>query len=482
MHRNTFALRSDFRLLQSTIRNPQSSAARALLLTLMMLLVATPALAQDLGHKAPAQAEPVVIQNATVHTVSGATLSNAWVYFTGGKIEGLGDGPMPRFAQSVRMIDGAGKHVYPGLIAPYSQVGLTEIAAVRATLDMGEVGQATPEVRAVVAVNPDSTLIPVTRANGVLLAGVFPQTNFGGLLNYFDGPGGLIPGRAGVVRLDGWTWEDMTVVPDIGLVINWPLSRPIVATWMDRSEDDQQKDIDRTHRILDEMITGAKSYAATRAADASLPTDLRFEAMRALFAAGAAKRPILAMCGDADQIRSAVSFCAKHSLKCIIVGGAEAPQCAELLKRHSVPVIVSNGTMRFPRRDDSAYDEAYTLPARLEAAEIDWCLASGEETPHERNLPYSAAMAAAHGLAPDAALRSITLSAAKILGIADRYGSLETGKSATLFIADGDILEVSTNVEACFIDGRALDMDDKHKALERKYREKYRQSGQIQKK
>ncbi len=426
---------------------------------------------QDLGVKAPAQKEPIVVHSATVHTVSGATLSNAWVYFVQGKIEAVGDGPLPRFASPVRMIDASGRHVYPGLVSPYTQLGLTEIPTVRATVDTTEAGAVSPEVRAVVAVNPDSTLLPVTRSNGVLLAGVFPT-------------GGLVSGRAGVIRLDGWTWEDMAVDSDIGLVVNWPLSRPISAWWMDQSEEDQQRDIDRNARVLEEFITGAKSYAAARAADASLPTDLRFEAMRSLFeggAEGSARRPLLAACNDADQIRAAVGFCVKHGLKCVIVGGRDAVSCAELLKRHDVPVIVNAGTFRFPRRDDSAYDEAYTLPARLEGAGIRWTLANGSDTAHERNLPYAAAMAVAHGLPHDAGLRAITLGAAEALGVADRYGSLEAGKSATLVVADGDILEATTNVERCFIDGREIDLDDKQKALERKYRQKYEQIGETRK-
>lgn len=438
-------------------------------------LAAGPAAAQDLGLKAPAQTEPVVIHSATVHTVSGQTLTNSWVYFHEGKIVGLGPGPMPRFATPPRMIDGTGKHVYPGLVTPYSQLGLTEIQAVRATLDISESGQATPEVRAVAAVNPDSTLIPVTRSNGVLVAGVFPQVSLGGLSSFFEGPGGLIPGRAGVIRLEGWTYEDMAVMEDAGLVVNWPQSRPLSAPWMDRSDEEQTGDADRAQRTLEALFTGAKSYAAARAADPSLPADLRFAAMQSLFAAGAAQRPVFMVANDAEQIRAAVSFCQKHGVRCIIVGGRDAESCADLLKRHDIPVIISGGTARFPRRDDMNYDEPYTLPARLEAAGVRWALANGDDTAHERNLPYAAALAVAHGLAPDAAIRGITLSAAQILGIGDRYGSLETGRSATLFIADGDILEVATNVETAFIDGRAIDMDDKHKALERKYREKYRQ-------
>jgi imidazolonepropionase-like amidohydrolase len=453
---------------QSKVLNPNSipSAFIRGLFVLLAVLLAAPALAQDLGLKAPSQGEPIVIQNATIHTISGETIEGGWIYFVNGRIEGLGKEPLPRFATPVRIIDGAGKHVYPGLFSPYSQLGLTEIQSVRATLDMSETGQVTPEVRAIVAINPDSTLFPVTRSNGVLLAAIFPT-------------GGLIPGRAGIMRLDGWTYEDMTVDADAGMVINWPFSRPISAPWMDQSEDDQQRDIDRNARILEEFITAARSYASARAAEPTLPTDLRFEAMRPLFAEGTARWPLLIAANDADQIRAAVSFCVKHDLKCVIVGGRDAPACAELLKRHDVPVVLSGGTFRFPRRNDGAYDEPFTLPARLEAAGITWTMAHGDDTAHERNLPYAAAIAVAYGLSHEAALRAITLSPARIYGIADRYGSLETGKSATLFIADGDILEIATNVEACFIDGRAVDMDDKHKALERKYRERYKQLGET---
>jgi imidazolonepropionase-like amidohydrolase len=167
-----------------------------------------------------------------------------------------------------------------------------------------------------------------------------------------------------------------------------------------------------------------------------------------------------------------------RNLKPVIVGGQDAPLCADLLKSHSVPVIVT-GTHTFPRRSDSEYDGAYTLPARLEAAGVLWCLASSDDTAHERNLPYNAAIAVAHGLDHDAAIRGLTVNAAKILGVGDAIGSLEAGKAATLFISDGTPLEVTTRIERAFIDGRAIDLSSKHTKLAEKYREKYRQLGEI---
>lgn len=436
------------------------------------------ALAQDLTPKAPPQSRPVAIINATVHPVSSPAIDNGFIFFDRGEISGIGAvgtiDPGKLTAEGWTVIDAKGKHVYPGLFAPYTQLGLIEIAAVRATLDMGEVGPATPETRAVVAVNPDSTLMPVARSNGVLLAGVFPETNSRNLISYFGGPGGLVPGRAGVIRLDGWTWENMTISDDAGLVIDWPQARPVAAWWMDKTEAEQQKDIDRAVRIIDDLVTNARIYAAARKADPPAPADIRLEAMRALFEEGAARRPVFIHATEYDQIQQAVTFANRHGLKCVIVGGRDAPLCADLLKRHNVAVIIP-GTVSFPKRDDQPYDDAFTLPKRLDDTGVTWCLGSGEEAAHERNLPYAAAMAVAFGLDHEKALRSITLAPAEILGVNGKYGSIDAGKSATVFIADGDILEVSTNVERAFIDGREIVLSDKQKVLDWKYREKYKQ-------
>lgn len=433
--------------------------------------------AQDLGRKAPPQAGPIALVGGRVVPVSGPVIERGYVLFDAGIIREVG--PLPRaggFDAGVEQFDASGKFVYPGLIVPYTQIGLTEIAAVRATLDMAETGQAAPEVRANVAVNPDSWLFPVARSNGVLTAGVFPTTQFGGLLSYFEAPGGLVPGRPSVMTFDGWTWEDMTVLEDAGLAINWPQARPVIAWWMDRSEEDQQRDIDRARRVLDDLVTGAKRYAAAKAVDPSSPTDLRFEAMKPLFAAGAQRRPVFITANDQDQITQAVGFCERHELDCVLVGAYDAPAVLDLLKRHNVSVILT-GTYRFPKRDDAPYDEAYILPLALEQAGIRWCISSGEEAANDRNLPYSAALAVAHGLPREAALRGLTLNAAKILGVGDKLGSIEPGKKATLFVSDGDILEVETNVHAAWIDGRRIDLRNKQTELEAKYREKYRQLG-----
>lgn len=435
--------------------------------TIVLSIAVSPALfAQDLGMKPPAtQQKPVLIEGATIHTISGETFSPGHVVFIEGKIRAIGAGAGPRVDSAMEIIKAEGMHVYPGLIGANTQTGLLEIGAARATLDYAETGSITPEVRAAVAVNPDSTIIPVTRSNGVLSVGVLPM-------------GGAIPGRAAVMNLEGWTWEEMTVEGDAGVVVNWPNMRPQRGWWVTRSVEEQEKERRTNLDAIDQAFLAARAYYAAKSADPALPTDLRWEAMRGTLEQG---DPVFIRADELEQIQSAVSWAVERGIKPVIVGGRDAghPAAIEQLKRHDAAVIIA-GTFRLPRRADSVYDESYTLPARLEEAGVRWCLATVGgpfETPHERNLPYQAGLAVAFGLSPDAALKSITIHAANIMGVGSRLGSLEVGKDATLIITTGNPLEVATRVERAFILGREIDLTNKQRILDKKYREKYRQLG-----
>ncbi len=434
--------------------------AGALMTCLVSASAATSALAQDLTHKAPPQAIPVAITNATIHTISGEEIENGFITFENGRIVEIGRGERA-FTGRHRVIDAKGKHVYPGLISANTVLGLMEVGSVRATIDISETGDVTPEVRAAVAVNPDSTIIPVTRSNGILTAAVLPSS-------------GAIPGRVSVIRLDGWTWEDMTVESDSGLLVNWPNVRPINSRWMRRTPEEQLEQARENLKKIDEAFDAAAAYLAARKADPTLPTDIRWEAMRPSLEG---TKPVYISAQEFEQIQSAVSWAADRNLNAVIVGGRDARLCLDILKRHNVAVILT-GTHNIPRRDDAAYDEPFTLPNALDQAGIRWCLAANGgsfQTPHERNLPYHAATAVAYGLNRHAALRAITLSAAELLGVADRLGSLDAGKAATLIVTDGDPLEITTHVEMAFIDGREIDLTNKQTHLADKYREKYRQ-------
>ncbi len=472
---------------------------------LTSLLITLPALAQDLTPKAPPQSDAIVISNATIHPVSADPFVGT-LYFSQGVLRAVCTTSKWKEVEATvlwekppKRIDATGKHVYPAFIAPYTQLGLTEIQSVRSTQDLGEVGSITPEVKACTAFNPDSTLIPVTRRNGVLIAGIFPD-------------GGLVPGQGCAARLDAWTIEDTAITPrdgfaSVGMVLRWPNVRPITAWWMDRSEEDQLKEIRQQLDDIKKLFDTAKNYAVARKHDATQPIDLRWEPMTPIFFSPAATTtedqvasptakdtasgedadkskakhptlPVFIHAQDADQITSAVSFCAERNIRCVIVGGRDAALVSELLKKHAVPVIVT-GAQNMPRRDDSAADDGFTVPKRLFDAKMQFTIASSDDTAHERNLPYVAATAVAHGLPIDAALRALTIDAAKILNIDDRYGSLEVGKSASLIVTQGDPLQVTSDVIMAFLDGRQIDLSNKQTKLAEKYMERYRQKGDV---
>jgi len=425
----------------------------------LTLLLAAVVGAQDLVPKAAPQKGPIAVVNCTLHPVDGPTLQKAWILFDKGRIVkiGTGDGA---FDDGVDVHDAKGQHVYPGFIAPYTSLGLVEISAVRATVDMREVGELKPEARAAVAVNPDSTLIPVTRSNGVLTFTAFPR-------------GGAIPGRAGIMSTDGWTWEDMAIRADAGLVVNWPNPNPPPLPERARRRGrrpPEERGSKRLERIR-EAFTAARVYVDATEFEPDTPIDVRWEAMRPVLTG---KRPVFFIADDYAQIVSALDFAETWRLKAVIVGGRDAPLCADQLKKRDVPVIL-RGVHTFPRRNDSDINEIYGLPAQLEKAGVRWCLASGERVANERNLPYTAGRAVAFGLPRAAALEAITLRAATILGVGEELGSLTPGKRATLFVCDGDPLQIPTKVTAAWIDGRRVSLDNKQIALERKYREKLRQ-------
>jgi imidazolonepropionase-like amidohydrolase len=440
---------------------------KRLLLPAAALALTSPANAQDLTVTPGRPAEPVYLYNATLHTVDQGVLERAGLLLRDGKIAAvLRAGQMPDSpAETTIKIDLLGKHVWPGLISPWTALGLSEIGSLPDTIDLDEVGDANPEVRAAVGVNPDATAIPVTRRHGVLSVGVAPS-------------GGLVPGRLSVLSLAGWTAEDMTVRADAGLVIEWPVSAPPQRGRGRRGRSEANPQEDPRERAakaiaqLGELFAQARAYARARQADPELATDLRLLGMTAVLER---QTPVFVRASTREQIEQAVDWAVREGVRLVVAGGESALSCVELLRRHDVPLIVAS-PHRLPARRDADYDEAFVLPAKIAAASLRWCLAHDfAGYANERNLPYTMGTAIAHGLARDAALRALTLSAAEILGVADRLGSLTAGKDATLFATDGEPWELETKVTDVWIGGRKLDLASKQTELRRKYLEKYRQ-------
>ena len=418
---------------------------------------------------APPQKNPILLENGMIHTISNGVIKGS-ILFDKGKIIRISDYISPPNNAEVINLDG--KHVYPGFISAVSRIGLVEINAVDVTNDHSERGDFNPNVRANVSYNPDSHIIPTTRSNGVLIANVTPSS-------------GVVSGQSTIMMMDGWTWEDATFSHPTGLHINWPQMgvRSGGGRWMRMSPTRQIERRNKALKELDDMIKDGRAYAKlrqtkTRTAKDYHDKDLRWESMIP-YVEG--KLPIFIHANEVRQIEAAVNWSNRHELKIIIVGGKDAWRNTEILQENKIPVIYEVVTA-LPSRRFEDYDQAYKSPLMLYQAGVKFCISSSRSDAYRvRNLPNQAAMAAAYGLPKDVALRSITLSAAEILGIESQVGSLEAGKDATLFISNGDPLEIRTNVLQAYIQGRKIDMGDKHKSLYNKYQQKYQQLGILKK-
>ena len=415
------------------------------------------------------QTHAIALVGGTIHPVSGPVIEHGTLVFDAGEITLIEKGiTVPAEAH---FVDVTGKHVYPGLIDANSQLGLVEIPSVRGSRDQAETGDINPNVKAQVAFNPDSELIPVGRSGGILSVLTVPS-------------GGLVTGLSACMQLDGWNWEDMCLKPNVAMHVNWPQMAPVEAWWLEQTGAAQMQDRDKSLKAIRRALSDARAYATAKEASAAgkgtAPEfDARWEAMLPVLER---KIPVFIDAEETQQIQAAISFAEQEKLRLVIVGGYDAPVCAELLKKHNVPVIVG-GVHRLPRRRGDAYDAAFTVPAKLHAAGIPFCIAgviggaSGSSPANIRNLPYHAGTAAAYGLPPEEALKAVTLYAAKLLGVDDRIGSLDVGKDATVIVTTGDPLDTPTHVTAAYVQGREVQLNDRQKRLWEKYKEKYRRQG-----
>ena len=402
----------------------------------------------------------VSITGATVHTMVGDPITDGTVSFRNGKIVEIGAGlpPLP----GAEVVDATGKHLYPGFIDANSVVGLAEVSAVSSTIDISETGSLNANVNTAIAVNPDSELIPVTRATGITYV--------------LAAPGGdVVHGTSALIRLDGWTWEDLMVATPVAMHISWPsfAIRTFSFFGPPPSREDQEKRRDENLKKIRQFFADARAYAtAKHAQDAGgdrLDVDPVLEAMLPVLDGG---MPVIIYADDVRQIKNAVEFAEEENLRMILAGSGDVWRVADLLAAREIPVILT-GVLALPSREDEPYDTAYTTAAKLHEAGVKFCFAGSASSfaaANARNLPYHAGMAAAFGLPRSEALRALTLYPAQILGVDQNLGSIETGKAASLIITDGDPLEIRTRVEREFIDGREVDLaNNKHERLYRRY-------------
>jgi len=406
-----------------------------------------------------AASQPLLLKNATVHSVVAAPTVQD-VLIQDGKIAAVGTNlTAPANAQ---VQDLTGKNLYPGLIALINQLGLIEVEAVRATRDDRETTATNPDLRAEVAFNADSAVIPTIRSNGFSHSLIYPS-------------GALITGRSALMQLDGWNWQDALVQSSVGLHVNWPRMGIQTGWWVRDSVEQQQKRQAEQLAQLQDYFTAAHAYYLAEKAGLNRGRDSRWHAMLSFFEQ---QLPLFVHADDPRQMRQAMLLAQQYGVKLVIVGGRDSWRIADELAANQVAVIYT-APYGLPTRGDEAYDQAFSAPGVLKRAGVKFAL-SLDGFWDTRNLVFAAGHVTRYGLDPAAALRALTLDAAEIAGVADRLGSIEVGKSASLVVSNGDIFDYRGHqVEQMWIDGRAVDLDNKHKQLHRRYQQRYQQQGQL---
>jgi imidazolonepropionase-like amidohydrolase len=443
---------------RQTFINGGFAAALTILTLLLMLTVAA---AQQIGETTQYGVNPprgtYAIRNAHIVTVSGADIENGTVVIRDGKIAAVGANVnVPAGAQT---IDARGLFVYPGMMDVGTQLGLVEIGqGASGTVDTSELGDLNPNAKAIIAINPHSAHIAVTRVDGVTSALSLPA-------------GGLISGQAALINLVGTTPLEMSVLPYAALVINYPR---IANRGGDFGGGQQSTNLSealtasaRQVEQIRKMLRDAEAYG--RAIDAyekdkSLPRPDQNLVLEALLPYIRGQHPVIFRADRESEMRGAIRFAEEMKLRPIILGGDDSWKIASFLKEKNVPVILT-GILSLPLREDDTYDALYEVAAKLQQAGVRFCISTGNNGAAVRNLPFHAGMAAAYGLPKAEALKAVTLYPAQILNVADRMGSIEVGKIANLVVTDGDLLETRTHVRRLFIDGRDVPLTSRHTEL-----------------
>lgn len=420
--------------------------------------------AQETVLPTPPQKGVTYIKNATIHVGNGKVIENGVIEIKDGKISQVGANVSVPAGATVT--DAKGKHVYPGLILPTSNLGLIEVSSVRATSDVRELGDMNPNVRSIVAYNTDSKVINTLRSNGILLANIVPQ-------------GSLLAGSSSVVQLDAWNWEDAAYNTDAGMHLYMPSMMPRArfggfggggggnAGGPNAPQTDPVKEGLEKIDGIKSFFKEAKAYLAEGKHE---QTNLKFEAVKGLFEK---KQKLFVHANTTKQMLVALDFVKEFGFDMVIVGGSDSWQIADLLKQNNVSVILQQ-MHSLPTSEDDDVDQPYKAAAALQKAGVLFAISDDDGQTRGRNLPFNAGTAVTYGLSKEDALAAISLNAAKIMGVSDKTGSIEVGKDANIVISEGDILDMRTSVVTdAFIQGRKIDLTDKHKLLNERFNKKY---------
>jgi imidazolonepropionase-like amidohydrolase len=412
--------------------------------TLVAVILPATAVAQA----SPGEAGTYLIRGGTVITGTGERLANTSILVRNGRIAQMGTNVS---ANDAKVIDAAGKFVYPGMIDANTGIGLQEIGGVTTMSMRSEMGQFNPHIRALVGLNVESEILGVTRMNGVTSVITSPT-------------GGSISGQATLINTAGWTWEDLAVQRNAGIVINLPGGGGRGGRGGGGGGGrGGGGSAEATAAELQAFMQASQDYNTKRTAGLT-KLDLVYEAMRPLFKK---EVPAIIPANGEAQIKAAIDFGELYGLRVVILGGSQAWKVRTLLAQKKIPVVL--GSIQSAPGDDLPYDEIFAQPGLLNEAGVKFAFSTGGGA-NARHVSLHAALAVAYGLAPDAALKALTIWPAEIFGAEKDIGSIAQGKLANFFITTGDPLDLRTQVVDVFIKGRQVPDDDRHNRLYLKYK------------
>lgn len=388
-----------------------------------------------------------LLKGASIHTITKGTFDGD-VLVKDGIIAEVGTNlSLP---QGATIIDCTGKHIYPGMIDAGSRLGLVEIDAVSVTNDFGDLGDFIPHMKALTAVNPNAVAIPVTRVNGVTTVFAKPE-------------GSMFPGTGALIDLFGYNPDQMSAGAE-RVVMRFP-STGRRGRWDRRTDEDVKKDSEKALKKLNDIWTEARNYhRMDSTASAEKKTWIRNNPqMDALMPAVRGKQPLMIEVNSKDDILSAIKWVADTKIKAVFMGVVEGYSVAKELAEAKIPVI-TGPVLSNPRRDNDRYDVAYANAGLMHKAGVKVSLRT-DNAENTRNLPFNAGFAATYGLPLDEAYKAISINTAEIFDVADKYGSIEKGKVANLFISTGDPFEMKTRIEHLFIKGWKIPIESRQTLL-----------------
>ncbi len=428
---------------------------------ILLMLLLIPSFSGYAQKPAPPekQYDSFLLLGGTAHIGNGKVIENSAIAVKNGRFLFVKNQMSQRIDQAGfdTVIYLNGEHIYPGIILPDNTLGLTEIDAVRATRDFMDAGQYNPNLRAVIAFNAESEVLHTVRSNGVLISQATPR-------------GGVLSGTSAIMNLDGWNWEDAALVAEDGVHLNWPRRFSQSGPWYNPGKIKKSDDSDERIRAVYTFFQKAKAYSET---DHHEEINLRFEAMKGIFDGS---KQLYVHCNMVKEIVQVARFKREFRIpRLVIVGGYDAWMVPQLLIENKISVIYRRVNSLPLRPDDDVY-LPYEIPSKLKEAGVLFCLdmAGDMEAMNGRNLPFMAGELTGYGFTSEEALQTVTLNAARILGIEQEAGSLEAGKQATFFVSKGDALDIRTNdLIFAWIAGQMINLDNHQKQLYRLYRSKY---------